>query len=75
MNSKPLQCPLCSEVLLGLDKLTIHLFGHTLPGDEFEGKFVGEDRQSSNLKQNTRINNVQQIKVETVENVPKKNNR
>ncbi|XP_059620894.1 zinc finger protein 182 [Phlebotomus argentipes] len=26
----PLMCPVCSEVLLGLDKLTIHLFSHTI---------------------------------------------
>jgi KRAB domain-containing zinc finger protein len=34
VNSKPIKCPLCSEFLLGLDKLTIHLFGHSLPSDE-----------------------------------------
>ena len=34
VNSKPIKCPLCNEVLLGLDKLTIHLFGHSLPKDE-----------------------------------------
>lgn len=34
VNSKPIKCPLCDEVLLGLDKLTIHLFGHSLPTDE-----------------------------------------
>lgn len=34
VNSKPIKCPLCDEVLLGLDKLTIHLFGHSLPSDE-----------------------------------------
>lgn len=33
VNSKPIKCPLCSEILLGLDKLTIHLFGHSLPSD------------------------------------------
>lgn len=31
VNSKPIKCPLCNEILLGLDKLTIHLFGHSLP--------------------------------------------
>lgn len=31
VNSKPIKCPLCAEILLGLDKLTIHLFGHSLP--------------------------------------------
>lgn len=33
VNSKPIKCPFpqCDEILLGLDKLTIHLFGHSLP--------------------------------------------
>uniref|UniRef100_A0A1B0GH81 Putative zinc finger protein 2 n=1 Tax=Lutzomyia longipalpis TaxID=7200 RepID=A0A1B0GH81_LUTLO len=26
----PLMCPVCNEVLLGLDKFTIHLFSHTI---------------------------------------------
>lgn len=34
VNSQPIKCPLCKEILLGLDKLTIHLFGHSLPTDE-----------------------------------------
>lgn len=34
VNSKPIKCPLCNEVLLGLDKLTIHLFGHQIHGSE-----------------------------------------
>lgn len=33
VNSKPIKCPLCDEILLGLDKLTIHLFGHSLPDE------------------------------------------
>jgi uncharacterized protein YbaR (Trm112 family) len=28
--TRPLACPVCNEVLLGIDKLTIHLFGHTV---------------------------------------------
>ena len=27
--TRPLTCPVCNEVLLGIDKLTIHLFSHT----------------------------------------------
>lgn len=34
VNSKPIKCPLCSEILLGLDKLTIHLFAHSY-ADEY----------------------------------------
>lgn len=30
VTNRPLMCPICSEVLLGLDKLTIHLFSHSL---------------------------------------------
>lgn len=35
VNSKPIKCPFpnCEEILLGLDKLTIHLFGHSLPNE------------------------------------------
>lgn len=36
VNSKPIKCPLCDEILLGLDKLTIHLFGHSLPLEHVE---------------------------------------
>lgn len=38
VNSKPIKCPFpkCDEILLGLDKLTIHLFGHSLPAEEPE---------------------------------------
>lgn len=36
VNSKPIKCPLCSDVLLGLDKLTIHLFGHSIPFESNE---------------------------------------
>ncbi|XP_046607872.1 zinc finger protein 836 [Neodiprion virginianus] len=28
--TRPLACPVCNEVLLGVDKLTIHLFSHTI---------------------------------------------
>lgn len=28
--TRPLICPVCNEVLLGIDKLTIHLFGHAI---------------------------------------------
>ncbi|XP_015433369.1 PREDICTED: zinc finger protein 354B-like [Dufourea novaeangliae] len=28
--TRPLSCPVCNEILLGIDKLTIHLFSHTI---------------------------------------------
>lgn len=30
VSSRLLQCPICADMLMGLDKLTIHLFSHTL---------------------------------------------
>ncbi|KAI4489395.1 hypothetical protein M0802_011150 [Mischocyttarus mexicanus] len=32
--TRPLMCPVCNEVLVGIDKLTIHLFGHTINIDD-----------------------------------------
>lgn len=31
VTSRPLVCPICSQLQMGLDKLTIHLFSHSLP--------------------------------------------
>ncbi|XP_063973447.1 zinc finger protein ZFP2-like isoform X2 [Diachasmimorpha longicaudata] len=28
--TRPLTCPICNDTVLGIDKLTIHLFGHTI---------------------------------------------
>lgn len=30
VTKRPLMCPICNDILLGLDKLTIHLFGHSI---------------------------------------------
>ncbi|KAL7303866.1 hypothetical protein TKK_0003988 [Trichogramma kaykai] len=30
--TRALACPVCNEILMGIDKLTIHLFGHTIYG-------------------------------------------
>lgn len=30
VTNRPLICPICNEILFGLDKLTIHLFSHSL---------------------------------------------
>ncbi|CAD6222169.1 GSCOCG00000781001-RA-CDS [Cotesia congregata] len=38
--TRPLQCPVCSETLLGIDKLTIHLFGHTINTPEETTKLI-----------------------------------
>lgn len=33
VTNRPLHCPICNEMLFGLDKLTIHLFSHSLAMD------------------------------------------
>lgn len=32
--TRPLACPVCNDTLLGIDKLTIHLFGHTINSND-----------------------------------------
>lgn len=34
VTSRPLSCPICSEVVMGLDKLTIHLFAHSVLSED-----------------------------------------
>uniref|UniRef100_A0A182PRP2 C2H2-type domain-containing protein n=1 Tax=Anopheles epiroticus TaxID=199890 RepID=A0A182PRP2_9DIPT len=34
VTARPLKCPICGDELLGLDKLTIHLFGHSILEDQ-----------------------------------------
>ncbi|KAK0172230.1 hypothetical protein PV328_005575 [Microctonus aethiopoides] len=47
----PLTCPVCSETLLGIDKLTIHLFGHTINNtSEQTTKLSSNDSQIENDK-------------------------
>ncbi|KAH0564351.1 zinc finger protein 585B-like [Cotesia glomerata] len=42
--TRPLQCPVCSETLLGIDKLTIHLFGHTINTPEGTTKLIHDNQ-------------------------------
>lgn len=46
VNSKPIKCPLCAEILLGLDKLTIHLFAHSLQPEEDIKKIAPQNDSS-----------------------------
>lgn len=41
VTNRPLECPICCDVLYGLDKLTIHLFSHTLTQEvnALDGKY------------------------------------
>lgn len=49
VNSKPLKCPLCFDTFLGLDKLTIHLFAHSLPPEEDIKEILQHNEQSQTL--------------------------
>lgn len=44
--TQSISCPICNDVLMGLDKLTIHLFGHTLN----QNPEMGENQACLELK-------------------------
>ncbi|XP_043275360.1 uncharacterized protein [Venturia canescens] len=48
--TRPLACPVCDETLLGIDKLTIHLFGHTINatsrGDAQKSQVINHDSRN-----------------------------
>lgn len=52
VTSRPIKCPICADELLGLDKLTIHLFGHSILGKDGEntGKVDKKKGETSVLK-------------------------
>ncbi|XP_011502902.1 PREDICTED: myoneurin [Ceratosolen solmsi marchali] len=52
--TRPLACPVCNEVLLGIDKLTIHLFGHTVAEDNAA---VGGGNESAKIMEVTSAGN------------------
>ncbi|KAJ8680590.1 hypothetical protein QAD02_016377 [Eretmocerus hayati] len=45
--TRPLSCPVCDDVLIGIDKLTIHLFGHTIDGSGSSRENNSSDGQLS----------------------------
>lgn len=53
VSSRLLQCPICAEMLMGLDKLTIHLFSHTLiSGSSSSSNSSGHTKSISNINSN-----------------------
>nr|XP_029724636.1 LOW QUALITY PROTEIN: zinc finger protein 628 [Aedes albopictus] len=52
VTSRPIKCPICADQLLGLDKLTIHLFGHSILGkdEECTSNVAGKKGETSALK-------------------------
>jgi len=59
--TRPLICPVCNEVLLGIDKLTIHLFGHTIN--------LEDNTAESSERVNTVVPNEHSIVVHNVHNI------
>lgn len=47
VTNRPLICPICNEILLGLDKLTIHLFSHSI-GSESDVVVIEKSRKTTN---------------------------
>lgn len=67
VTSNPLKCPICAEILVGgLDKLTIHLFGHTIPiVDHFHKAtrtITATTTTSSNIKRSESLKSVRKTK-------------
>lgn len=57
--TRPLACPVCNEILLGIDKLTIHLFGHTINSNNLN---ITPNVNQSNVQI---LHNIQAIPVQT----------
>jgi KRAB domain-containing zinc finger protein len=75
VNSKPMKCPFpnCNEILLGLDKLTIHLFGHSLPNEIQTSTNTNniDLKSSSSLSSSSSSYQPQQQKVKRNDSTPK----
>lgn len=58
VTNRPLICPICNEILLGLDKLTIHLFSHSI-GSESDVVVIDKPRKTTteSLKSVRKIKN------------------
>lgn len=53
VTNRPLECPICCDVLFGLDKLTIHLFSHTLNRDSVADTKYDNNVSNVNLSMQT----------------------
>lgn len=60
VSSRLLQCPICSEMLMGLDKLTIHLFSHTLLNGNSSNPTTEHQQQQQQQHQQQQQLSVQQ---------------
>ncbi|XP_015113875.1 zinc finger protein 184 [Diachasma alloeum] len=50
--TRPLTCPICNDTVLGIDKLTIHLFGHTI----IDNRSNERERSEAKNRQIVKIN-------------------
>lgn len=57
VTKKPLACPVCDEILLGLDKFTIHLFTHgELVNEPVNNEVQADDKTENNSNYDTNNN-------------------
>lgn len=71
VTNRPLECPICCDVLYGLDKLTIHLFSHSLNQENsVETKY---DKNLSNVDLLPQANGSCETKIESFCNENKQN--
>uniref|UniRef100_A0AAG5CZR8 C2H2-type domain-containing protein n=1 Tax=Anopheles atroparvus TaxID=41427 RepID=A0AAG5CZR8_ANOAO len=56
VTARPLKCPICGDELLGLDKLTIHLFGHSLLEDHQGAASAPEIQEETSAKGDSKRN-------------------
>lgn len=65
VTNRPLECPICCDVLYGLDKLTIHLFSHTLNSVETDNP-LDKKFDKSNVDLLTQAKGPCETKIETL---------
>ncbi|XP_046414495.1 zinc finger protein 836 [Neodiprion fabricii] len=63
--TRPLACPVCNEVLLGVDKLTIHLFSHTI---NFSNDHNARNSISSVIDNQKNLRNEEDVDRTTIHN-------
>ncbi|XP_065354461.1 zinc finger protein 354B [Calliphora vicina] len=63
----PLACPICHELFLGLDKLTIHLFSHTNIMNSANNE-IKTTTQTTPKSDHQNIQNIEKLKTQEIEN-------
>lgn len=69
----PLACPICHELFLGLDKLTIHLFSHTnimnSANNNSNNQIITPTKTpATTINDNENLKNIEKLKTQKIEN-------